>query len=187
VTVSNAPAITCPNGGTAITDALQHTEYVCDGRSGPQGPQGATGTIMIVGETWINTAAFSGPFVGCCSPNFVTGAAATIPNSTFTGTTRGGRLLIEATIPVTTTATATRLVCQPNIDGLWAGSALGTAATFDYVFQLGTSGMITVTISRVYPAPTAGTHVFSLACGEQGGAFELMAGGVMSFTVLELH
>ena len=185
VTVGDAPTAMCPNGGAAVVDAFQHAEYVCDGKTGPQGPQGSTGTIAVLAQTWINDASFSSPFVGCCSTTWVTGAAMTIPNTTFTATTNGGRLLIEATIPVTT-ANGARLVCQPNIDGVWAGSALG-AASFDYVFQLSTSGMDNVTISRVYPAPTAGTHQFSLACGSQGGTFSLMSGGVMSFTVLELH
>ncbi len=188
VTIADAPAITCPNGGVAVTDTFQHLEYVCDGQTGPQGPQGATGpagTIAVLTQTWINAANFNAPAVSCCSTTFVTGADATIPNSTFNGTTSGGRLLIQATIPVTT-ANGARLVCQPNIDGAWAGSTLG-AAWFDYVYQLSASGMGNVTLSRVYPAPPAGPHVFSLACGAQGGTFSLMTNGVMSFTVLELH
>jgi hypothetical protein len=86
-----------------------------------------------------------------------------------------------------TTVNAARIVCQPNIDGFWAGSGpSGPPASFDYVYQLGASGMINVTLSRVYSAPAAGTHDFSLACGSQGGAFSLYTGGVVSLTVLEL-
>ena len=146
---------------------------------------------MVVAQTWITNDSFSTSFISCCSTATVTGTSATIPNSTFKGTTKGGRLLIQATIPVTT-ANGARLVCQPNIDGYWAGAwtdsgPTGPPATFDFVSQQSGSGMMNVTLSRVYPAPTAGTHDFSLACGSQGGAFSLYTGAVVSLTVLELQ
>ena len=186
MTVAAAPTITCPNGGAAITDATQ-TQYVCDGKTGPQGPQGATGTVVIHAQTWINNSSASFPTLACCSPTFLTVPAATVPSSTSPSLTIGnGRLLIEATIPVITTAGA-RLECQPNIDGAWAGSSLPGTAMFDYFFQFSAPGMGNVTISRVYPSPGAGTHTFSLACGSQSGSFTLQPGGVISFTVLELR
>lgn len=194
VTIADAPAITCPSGGVAITDAAQHTQYVCDGPTGAQGPQGATGptgpagTNTILAESWINTnATWAAPFITCCSTATIKdapGVIATIPGSTFTRTTTGGRLLIQAQIPITIVAGA-RLVCQPNIDGNWAGA--GTPM-FDWVQQLNTGGMTTVTISHTYPAPAPGSHDFSLACGQQGGGLlQLMANTVISFTVTELH
>jgi hypothetical protein len=187
VTVASAPLITCPGGGVAISDAFQHTEFVCDGKTGAQGPQGSTGTVVVGAQTWITNDSYSTPFVSCCNTASVNGTLATIPNSTFTATTKGGRVLIQATIPVTTVNGA-RLVCQPNIDDKWAGVGLpGGPASFDYVFQVSASGMGNVTLSRVYPAPSAGAHQFSLACGAQGGSISLMAGGVVSFTVLELQ
>jgi hypothetical protein len=190
VTVGAAPAITCPGGGAAITDAFQNTQYVCDGATGPQGPQGAQGSpgvATIIAQTWINASSFSAPIVAMHSTaNGPTGQAATIPNSTFTGTTQGGRLLIEATLPMTGTISA-RLVCQPNIDGLWAGTPLGIAA-FDHVFHVTTSGgLVMASMSRVYPAPAPGTHVFSLGCSTTAASFSLMGNAVISFTVLELR
>jgi len=194
VSVAAAPAITCPNGGAAITDGLGQTQYVCDGKTGAQGPQGAQGlqgaagaTTLVGAQTWINASGFSTPNVGCCSTNFLTVAAATIPNSTFIGTTTGGRLLIQATL-VFNAASGPHLMCQPNIDGVWAGNAMG-GALYDYIHELVSSGgLVTVTMSRVYAAPSAGTHTFSLACGSNNaGAFSLIAGGVESYTVLELR
>jgi collagen triple helix repeat protein len=189
VTVGAAPAITCPGGGAAITDAFQNTQYVCDGATGPQGPQGAQGSpgvATIVAQTWINMSSFSAPVVACCATSGQTGPAATIPNSTFTGTTQGGRLLIEATLPMTGTTSA-RLVCQPNIDGIWAGTPLGTA-TFDHVFSVTTNGgLVMASMSRVYPAPTPGTHVFSLGCSTSAASFSLLGNAVISYTVLELR
>jgi len=191
VTVSDAPTSPCPNGGAAIADAFGHTEYVCDGKQGAQGPQGATGTIVVGAQTWVTSDSFTAPFVPCCSTSSVTSTAnplTLVPNSTFTANTGTGRLLIEATIPVTV-SNGGRLVCQPNIDDKWAGYTLpnSVSATFDYVFQLNATGMQNVTLSRVYPAQGAGPHTFTLACGEQGGTFQLMTGGVVSFTVLELR
>jgi hypothetical protein len=191
VTIAAAPAINCPAGGVAVTDAAQNTQYVCDGHTGAQGPQGAqgapgaTGTSVLFAETWINGATFSAPVITCCSTAFVNSAnLTTVPGSTFSATTTGGRLMIQATIPMTV-APGARLVCQPNIDDRWAGGP--TPASFDYVLQQGTNGVTSVTISRVYPAPAQGTHVFTLNCGQQGGAFSLINNSVISFTVLELH
>ena len=60
-------------------------------------------------------------------------------------TTTGGRLKIEAQIPITIVAGA-RLMCQPNIDGTWAGGLpIAQAPMFDWVQQLNTGGMTTVT------------------------------------------
>jgi Collagen triple helix repeat (20 copies) len=195
VTVGAAPAITCPNGGAAITDALSNTQYVCDGAPGPQGLQGiqgpaGTGTSVILGETWVNhVSTYTAPFVSCCSTDFLATLAtpaATIPGSTFTATTTGGRLLIQATIPMSMLA-GPQLYCQPNIDGVWAGAAAG--AMWDYIFQAPqTKANFNVSISRVYPAPAPGAHVFSLACATNPvGAPSLPVGGVISYTVLELH
>jgi hypothetical protein len=185
VTIADAPAINCPNGGVAVTDAAQHTQFVCDGRTGAQGPRGATGTSVVLAESWLNTnSTYSAPFITCCTTATVNGAAATIPGSRFTATTTGGRLLIQAMIPLTI-ASGARLFCQPNIDNSWAGPG---AALYDYVQQLNTPGMTTVMISRTYPEPAPGTHEFSLACGQQGGGLlQLMANTVISFTVMELR
>jgi hypothetical protein len=81
-----------------------------------------------------------------------------------------------------------QLFCQPNIDGVWAGG-VATGAMFDYIFQAPqTTAKINVSISRVYPAPAPGAHVFSLACATNpAGAPSLPLGGVISYTVLELH
>jgi len=189
VSVDAAPDVTCPNGGAAITDAFAHTQYVCDGEAGPQGLQGIPGPAgarVVLGQTWINTLSFSAPNVGCCNTSLLTVPAATVPNSTFSGTTTGGRLLIQASIPLSEVS-GPHLFCQPNIDGAWAGAPMG-AALYDYVHELvSTGGLLTVVMSRVYPAPAAGTHTFSLACGSNNaGAFSLIAGGVLSYTVLEL-
>ena len=196
MTIAAAPAINCPAGGIAVTDAAQNTQYVCDGHTGAQGPQGApgpTGASVILAETWVNTnGTYAAPFITCCSTATVNDAVpnviATIPGSKFTRTTTGGRLLIQAQIPMTIVAGA-RLVCQPNIDGSWAGAIpAGQAPMFDWVQQLNTGGMTTVTISRTYPAPTAASHEFSLACAQQGGGLlQLMPNTVISFTVTELH
>jgi collagen triple helix repeat protein len=196
VTVGAAPAITCPNGGAAITDALSHTQYVCDGAPGPQGLQGiqgpaGTGTSVILAETWVNVSTYTAPFVSpCCSTDLLAtlaAPAATIPRSTFTATTGGGRLLIQATIPMSMVA-GPQLFCQPNIDGVWAGG-VATGAVWDFTFQVPqTKANFNVSISRVYPAPAPGTHVFSLACATNSvGAPSLQSGGVVSYTVLELH
>jgi len=189
VSVDAAPAVTCPNGGAAITDAFAHTQYVCDGAAGPQGlqgVQGAAGARVVVGKTWINASSFTAPNVGCCSTNFLNVPAAIVPNSTFSGTTTGGRLLIQASIPLSAPA-GPHLFCQPNLDGVWAGASMG-AALYDYVHELVSSGgLLTVVMSRIYPAPAPGTHTFSLACGSNNAAaFSLIANGVLSYTVLEL-
>jgi len=79
------------------------------------------------------------------------------------------------------------MFCQPNIDGAWVGAPMGVAS-FDYIYLLSTNGLIDVSMSRIYPAPPPGTHVFSLACGtNNAGGLSLMMGGVASYTVLELH
>jgi len=189
VTVSAAPAITCPNGGAAITDGTQNTQYVCDGRPGPQGPQGIQGLpglTTVIAQTWITSANFSAALVNCCSTDSATLPTAILPNTTFSGTTTGGRLLIEATFPVAST-TAGFLFCQPNIDNHWAGAPLGVAS-FDYILQLpSTASKENVTISRVYPAPPAGTHSFSLGCASNSATVTLPSGGVISYSVFELR
>jgi len=193
VSVGAAPAITCPNGGAAITDAFSHTQYVCDGATGPQGPQGTQGSpglSTIVAQTWINLAAFSAPVVNCCNTAWAeipTAILPLAPGFTGTGTTTGSRLLIEATIPISSINAGPNVFCQPNIDGQWAGKLMGNAS-FDYVFQPAiANGKATVTISRVYPAPPPGTHTFSLGCASNGGGVTLIQGGVMSYSVFELH
>lgn len=184
MTIADAPTLNCPGGGVAVTDAAQHTQYLCDGRTGAQGPQGATGTNVLIGEMWINSATFSAPELASSSTDYVNSSnRATVPGSTFSRTTTGGRLLIQATIPMTI-APGARLMCQPNIDDRWAGGPL--AASFDYVMQSNANGVVSVTISRVYPAPTPATHVFTLACAQQGGPFSLINNSVISFTVMEL-
>jgi len=195
VSVAPAPAINCPGGGAAITDAFLNTRYVCDGRTGLQGPQGSqgpqgpAGTTVVVAQTWINTSTFSAPNTGCCNTSWLHATnplALPIPNSTFSGSTTGGRLLIQATLAFQAGA-GPHLYCQPNIDGQWAGASMG-ATYYDYVYELVSSGgLVTVTMSRVYPAPPAGTHSFSLACGSNSSAYALIVGGVASLTVMELH
>jgi hypothetical protein len=187
VTVGAAPAITCPNGGASITDAFQ-TQYVCDGKQGPQGLQGVqgpSGRTTVFARTWVNTTSYSFPSANCCSTDWAVGQLLTVPNSTTVGTTTGGRLLIEATIPIAS-ANAVNAYCQPNIDGLWAGAPIGPAYA-DYIFQFAsTAAKMTVTISRVYPTPALGSHTFSLACASNG-TIATIAGGVISYSVSELH
>jgi hypothetical protein len=190
VSVAAAPAITCPNGGAAITDAFSHTQYVCDGAAGPQGPQGAQGSpgmSTVVAQTWINSSSLPIRTTNCCSTGWWTAQAGfTIPNSAFQGTTTTGRLLIQATIPVSAD-TAANIYCQPNINGSWAGSAMGDAS-FDHISQFtNTPSRMNITISRVYPAPPTGTYSFSLACASNSSSATVMAGGVVSISVLQLH
>jgi hypothetical protein len=140
----------------------------------------------VFAQTWVNPSNFAVPLFGCCTTNSASLAAAILPGTTWSGTTTGGRLLIEATIPLSASAGPT-LWCQPNIDGVWAGQPMGSAS-FDYVYQAtSTTARFNATISRVYPAPPAGTHTFSLGCATHAGTFSLIAGGVISYTVLELH
>jgi hypothetical protein len=190
VTVSAAPAITCPTGGAAITDGFQHTQYVCDGHTGPQGPQGAqgpTGSATVFAQTWINSSAFSAPVFNCCSTDWVITPATTLPNTTFSGTTTGAPLLIQATIPLSSANQGAAVYCQPNIDSHWAGSPLGSAL-FDYTFLFNnTPAKVNVTISRVYPAPPAGQHTFSLACAAGLSGVSLIQSSVVSYAVFELR
>jgi hypothetical protein len=44
-----------------------------------------------------------------------------------------------------------------------------------------------ITISRVYPAPPTGTYSFSLACASNSSSATVMAGGVVSISVFQLH
>ena len=197
VSVAAAPAITCPAGGAAITDAFGHTQYVCDGKTGTQGPQGApgpqgtAGSTLLVGETWINLSSYLTPFVGCCNTSYLNLAvvpSATLPLSTFERTTTGGKLLIEASLPFNLIQ-GPHLFCQPNIDGKWAGTPMGDTY-YDYIHEsVSSSELLTVVITRVYPAPPAGLHKFSLACGTNSltSQHALITGGVVSFTVQELH
>jgi hypothetical protein len=130
---------------------------------------------------------FSAPVVNCCNTAWAALPAAILPNSTFSGTTTGSRLLIEATIPITSANAGPHVYCQPNIDGQWAGAPMG-AASFDSIFQFAsTSAKMSVTISRVYPAPPAGTHTFSLGCASHAGGVTLIPLAVMSYSVFELH
>ena len=188
VTVAAAPAITCPSGGAAITDAFSRTQYVCDGRTGAQGPQGAqgpAGRTTVLARTWINSTGFSFPAAGCCNTDWLNGPSLTVPNSTSLGTTTGGPLLIEATIPISSPQAA-NMSCQPNIDDHWAGAPMGSAWS-DYFFQFSsTATQMNVTISRVYPAPPPGNHTFSLACASNG-VISLITRGVVSYSVFELH
>lgn len=191
VTVDAAPAITCPNGGAAVTDAFQHTQYVCDGKQGPQGLQGVqglqgpTGRTTVFARTWMNPTSYVFPAANCCNTDWAVGTPLTVPNSSTTATTTGGQLYVEATIPIGSTSAAI-LYCQPNIDGQWAGASMGSAVA-DYFFQFPTAATkITVTISRAYPMPPPGTHTFSLACASNG-AVSTMSGGVISYSVSELH
>jgi hypothetical protein len=186
VTVATAPAITCPNGGATVTDAFQHTQYVCDGATGPQGPQGASGSTLLFSQTSINTIPFSAPVIACCNTTGPTGINATVPNTTVTATTQGGHLLVEATLTFTGPASA-HLMCQPNIDGVWAGASMGTA-TFDNVFHvIAVGGLVTASISQVYPATPAGTHTFSLGCAATMAGFSLQNQAVISFSAIELR
>src|SRR5207248_685861 len=100
-----------------------------------------------------------------------------------------GKLLIQASIPFNLMA-GPHLFCQPNIDGVWAGHTTLGDTYADYVHELVSSGgLMTVVISRVYPAVAAGTHTFSLACGTNSLTtfHQMIAGGVVSFSVQELH
>lgn len=193
VTVSAAPAITCPDGGAAITDAFQNTQYVCDGRTGAQGaqgiqgPAGPAGSSTVIARTWITGGTFNAPVVNCCSTDFASIPTATLPSPALNGTTTGGQLLIQATFPITSINSGPNVFCQPNIDGRWAGAPMG-AATFDYIFQFATtSTKMNITISRVYPAPPPGPHSFTLGCASNGNGVSLISGGVMSYSVFELH
>jgi hypothetical protein len=95
-------------------------------------------------------------------------------------------LLIQATIPVSADAGAS-VYCQPNLDGVWAGSSMGDAS-FDHVSQFAnTSSRMNITISRVYPAPPAGPHTFSLACTSNSANVSMIVGGVVSLSVFQLH
>jgi len=186
VTVAAAPAITCPNGGAAVTDAFQHTQYVCDGATGPQGPQGASGSTLLFAQTLINTTPFSAPVITCCTTSGPTGINATVPNTTFAATTHGGQVLVEAALTFTGPVSA-HLMCQPNIDGVWAGASMG-AASFDHVFHvISAGGLVTASISQVYPAMPAGTHTFSLGCAATAAGFGLQTQTVISFSAIELR
>jgi hypothetical protein len=76
--------------------------------------------------------------------------------------------------------------CQPNIDDSWAGSPLGTAL-YDSVLNFGSVGAATVTISRVYPAPVAGTHTFTLACATTATGVLLPGNSPISYSVFEIR
>ena len=88
VSVAAAPAITCPSGGAAITDAFSHTQYVCDGATGAQGLQGVQGSpgmSTVVAQTWINSSSQTFRATNCCSTGWWTTAAGfAIPNTGFT-------------------------------------------------------------------------------------------------------
>jgi hypothetical protein len=192
VTVDAAPAITCPNGGAAVTDAFQHTQYVCDGKQGPQGlqgiqgVQGPTGRTTVFARTWMNPTSYAFPAANCCNTDWAVGGNLTVPNSATIATTTSGQLLIEATIPIGSGGPAI-MYCQPNIDGQWAGAPMGSAVA-DYIFQFPNAATrTTVTISRVYPVPPPpGSHTFSLACASNG-TVSTMPGGVISYSVFELR
>jgi hypothetical protein len=141
----------------------------------------------VVAQTWINSSSLPIRTTNCCSTGWWTAQAGfTIPNSTFTGATTTGRLLIQATIPVSAD-TAANVYCQPNINGSWAGSAMGDAS-FDHISQFAnTPSRMNITISRVYPAPPTGTYSFSLACASNNPNVTVMAGGVVSLSVFQLH
>jgi len=63
---------------------------------------------------------------------------------------------------------------------------MGTA-TFDHVFHVITAGgLVTASISQVYPA-TAGTHTFSLGCAATSSGFSLQNQAVTSFSAVELR
>jgi hypothetical protein len=202
VSVAAAPALECPNGGLAITDANLATQYVCDGKPGVQGLQGIqgeqgipgpAGSTLIAEKSWV-AGSYSPPNVGACcdtslgkeGPN----SPAIVPNSLISGNTTGGKLLIQATIPFSAAA-GYYLNCQPNIDGVWAGASQALAyATFDFLHLWSTNGQLEVHISRIYPAPLkTGKHDFTLACGTgtNGGGIQLLPGGMVSYAVFELH
>ena len=64
---------------------------------------------------------------------------------------------------------------------------MGTA-TFDHVFHVITAGgLVTASISQVYPATTAGTHTFSLGCAGSSAGFSLQNQAVISFSAIELR
>src|SRR5262249_9043449 len=71
VTVAPAPLVNCQHGGAMVSDAFQHTQYVCDGAPGTQGLQGTPGTpglSTVVSQMWVNTSNAPITFVGtCCS------------------------------------------------------------------------------------------------------------------------
>jgi len=96
-------------------------------------------------------------------------------------------LLIQATIPMSF-GNSWPVWCQPNIDGKWAGGTSIGQAWYDFFYQLPVSPFKTdIVISRVYSAPPAGTHTFSLGCAAQSGGFNLVPNAVMSLSVFELH
>jgi hypothetical protein len=192
VTLAAAPSVSCPGGGVAITDTFQHTQYVCDGQQGAQGPQGAPGSTAIITQAWMvpipppGVTPFTLPAIGRSTAFVNSSASATLPGSSVTVTTSGARLLITATIPIWTKSPGPSVFCQPNIDENWAGAGWGTA-DFDNILEIPVS-YGTVTISRVYPAPTPGNHTFTLACGtSMRGQVVLYPNSAVSYSVFELR
>jgi collagen triple helix repeat protein len=199
VTVGPAPLVNCQYGGAVVTDTFGHTQYACDGTPGTQGLQGTPGTpglSTIVSQIWVNSTSWMAPTaaptctgtITVCGTAAAATTAATLPaptNLNFTGTTTGGPLLIQATIPMSF-GNSWPVWCQPNIDGVWAGASLGSA-TYDFFYTVPMSPYKTdLVMSRVYPVP-AGTHTFTLGCAAQANGFTLMPGAVMSLSVMELH
>jgi hypothetical protein len=177
----------------AVTDAFGQTQYVCDGRTGAQGPQGAQGapgSTAIIAQTWINQSNFAvpvfSPNTGFINTQF---GAATLPGTSFSGTTAGGRLLIQYTIPLSANgSTPPNVWCQPNVDDSWAGAAAMGNTWYDGVFQFAASVSTTaVTVSRVYQGPAAGPHTFTLACASSSRGVTLQPNSVISYSVFELR
>jgi hypothetical protein len=172
------------------------------GLQGPTGPRGP-GPVVVLAETWVPTIAevawpSGGYLTGTApeidvydytTPNTTSNTLTTLPRSTFSATTTGGRLLIEVNAILaqtySTAGIARALICQPNIDGVWAGSNAFGPTFADFFMSTPESLTTFWSTSRVYSSIPAGPHTFSLACASLGGTFGLTSTPI-SFTVLEL-
>jgi hypothetical protein len=155
------------------------------GSQGAVGPTGSQGLKVVVAQTFFALSAFPVPATGYGTDAAVT-ATSTIPGSTFIASTQGGQLLIAVTASFYVPS-GQALICQPNIDGAWAGAAAYFSATGDYFSQVPVARYITMSISRVYPAVSAATHAFSVGCSASGPGATLLIAFPVSFTVFEIQ
>ena len=114
----------------------------------------------------------------------------------FNATTQGFPLQFQVTVPAQGAAQGTIIMCQPTVDGVWAGHSMFPSVTpADTTHE----GWITLSpfygvwhSSRVYSSVPAGTHSFGIQCLSPNGNPVVGSptgniAALISLTVIELR
>ena len=126
--------------------------------------------------------------------DWVPGTTWTTVLSGFTGSTTGGPLLIQVSIPIAAINPGL-FACQPTVDEAWVGSFAFPQVADDFQKEGAVSAvapwgaartLMSWSSSRVYIGVPAGSHQFAVQCAVNAdGSFMGVAASLLSFSVVE--